>query len=126
MEKTLFGLCDLLFSSKHKYICVNSFKACFSSKKGKGFTCFDLPLFKKGDFKVTPYFIKNLMKVCYYLNQKDNGEHMFMYKELLKKSPLKRKRVVRILLQIRKNNWDKKSMKDNLPPLLNFINSISH
>ena len=47
VEKTLFGLCDLLFSSKHKYICVNSFKACFSTKKGKGFTCFDLPLFKK-------------------------------------------------------------------------------
>jgi len=33
-----------------------------------------LPLFKKGDFKVTPYFIKNLMKVCYYLNQIDNSE----------------------------------------------------
>jgi|TARA_B100001971_G_scaffold126792_1_gene116797 predicted nucleotidyltransferase len=85
-----------------------------------------LPLFKKGDFKVTPYFIKNLMKVCYYLNQIDNGEHIFMYKELFQKSPPKRKRIVRILLQIRKNNWDKKSMKDNLPVLLNFINSICH
>ena len=47
VEKTLFGLCDLLFSSKHKYICANSFKACFSTKKRNDFTCFDLALFKK-------------------------------------------------------------------------------
>ena len=47
VENTLFGLCDLLFSSKHKYICVNSFKACFSTKKRNGYTSFDLTLFKK-------------------------------------------------------------------------------
>ncbi len=83
-----------------------------------------LPFLKKGDFKITPYFIKNLMKVCHYLNQKDGGEHVFKYKELLQKSPKERKKVVKILLEIRKNKWDKKSMKNNFPILLDFINNL--
>lgn len=84
-----------------------------------------LPLFEKGDFKATPYFVKNLMKVCYYLNQKDKGEHIFMYKELLKKTPKERRAIVKILLQIRKNNWDETLMKKNLSVLINFIESLS-
>jgi predicted nucleotidyltransferase len=83
-----------------------------------------LPLFKKGDFKFTPYFIKNLMKICHFINQKDIGEHIFMYKELLKKSPKERRGIVRILLKIRKNNWDKLLTKENLPLLINFLNNI--
>ena len=71
-----------------------------------------------------PYFIKNLMKICYYLNQRDIGEHIFLYKELLKKSPRERKAVVRILLQIRKKHWDKSLTKKNLPILIGFIDSI--
>jgi len=84
-----------------------------------------LPLFKKGDFKVTPYFIKNLMKVCHYLNQKDIGKHVFKYKELLKKSPKERKKIVSILLKIRKNNWNKSLTKKNLPFLINFMNNLN-
>jgi predicted nucleotidyltransferase len=84
-----------------------------------------LPLFEKGDFKATPYFVKNLMKVCHYLNQKDKGEHIFMYKELLEKSPKERKEIVKTLLKIRKNNWDKSLTKNNLPLLINFMNGIS-
>tara|TARA_Y100000310_G_C20574166_1_gene759634 strand:- start:524 stop:1225 length:702 start_codon:yes stop_codon:yes gene_type:complete len=83
-----------------------------------------LPLFEKGDFKVTPYFIKNLMKICHYLNQKDKGEHRFMYKELLKRTPKERKKIVRILMKIRKNNWDKYLTKKNLPILISFIEGI--
>ncbi|MBI2629580.1 nucleotidyltransferase domain-containing protein [Candidatus Pacearchaeota archaeon] len=83
-----------------------------------------LPLFKRGDFSITPYFIKNLMKVCHYLNQKDIGEHVFMYKELLRKSPKKRKKIVKLLLKIRKDNWDKSLTKKNLPLLIEFMNVI--
>lgn len=85
---------------------------------------YHLPLFKKGDFKVTPYFIKNLMKICHYLNQKDIGEHTFMYKELLKKSPRERKKIVRILLSIKNHKWDKFLTKKNLPFLMGFIDSL--
>lgn len=83
-----------------------------------------LPLFKKGDFKVTQYFIKNLMKVCYYLNQKDSGKYEFRYNKLLDKSPKKRKKIVKILLKIRKSNWDESLIKKNLPFLIDFINSL--
>ena len=83
-----------------------------------------LPLFKKGDFKVAPYFIKNLMKICHYLNQKDIGKHIFLYKKLLEKSPKERKGIVRILLKIRKNNWDKSLTKKNLPLLIKFRKNI--
>ncbi|MCX6750500.1 MAG: hypothetical protein NTZ83_03510 [Candidatus Pacearchaeota archaeon] len=84
-----------------------------------------LPLFKKWDFKVTQYFIKNLIKVCYYLNQKDFGKHKFKYNELLEKSPKKREKIVRVLLKIRKSNWDERSIKNNLPLLIDFINNLS-
>jgi len=84
-----------------------------------------LPLLKTGDFKGIPYFIKNLIKVCYYLNQRDCGEHEFKYNELLDKSPKKRKKIVKILLKIRKSNWDESLIKKNLPILINFINSLT-
>ena len=47
VEKSLFGLCDLLFSSKNKFICINFCKAFFSKKKYNGFHCFDIALLKK-------------------------------------------------------------------------------
>ncbi|MEJ2267676.1 MAG: hypothetical protein P8X70_01220 [Nanoarchaeota archaeon] len=84
----------------------------------------NLPLLKKGDFKVIPYFIKNLMKICHYLNEKDIGEHTFMYKELLRKTSKERKAIVKILLQIRKNNWDKSLTKKNLFILIDFVNFL--
>lgn len=84
-----------------------------------------LPLFEKGDFKTTQYFIKNLMKVCYYLNQKDLGEHKFKYDELINKSPKERKNIVSILLTLKKSNWNKNLMKKNLPLLIDFINNLT-
>ena len=47
VENTLSDLCDLLFSPRHKYICINPYKAFFSTKKYNGYTCFDKALFKK-------------------------------------------------------------------------------
>ena len=47
VEETLFDLCDLLFSSKHKYICINPYKAFISAKKYNGYICFDKALIKK-------------------------------------------------------------------------------
>ncbi|MGD9276853.1 MAG: hypothetical protein PVJ67_06805 [Candidatus Pacearchaeota archaeon] len=64
------------------------------------------------------------MKVCHYLNQKDKDEHIFMYKKLSKKSPKERKKIVKTLLKIRKNNWDKSLTKKNLPILIEFIDSL--
>ena len=46
VEISLFGLCDLLFSHKYKYLCVNHFKAFFSTKKYNTFSCFNNTLFK--------------------------------------------------------------------------------
>ena len=84
-----------------------------------------LPFLKKGDFKVTQYFIKHLLKICHYLNERDFGEHGFRYNKLLDKSPQKRKRIVRILLKIRKARWDMSLTKKNLPLLINFVNSLA-
>ena len=84
-----------------------------------------LPLFKKGDFKVTQYFIKNLIKVCHYLNEKEFGEHEFRYKKLLEKSPKRRKNIIKLLLKIRKSKWNEALTKKNLPILTNFINSLN-
>lgn len=47
VENTLFDLSDLLFSPRHKYICINPYKSFFSTKKYNGYTCFDQALFKK-------------------------------------------------------------------------------
>ena len=47
VEETLHELCDLLFSSHHKYICINQYRAFFSKKKHKDCSCFDKSLFKK-------------------------------------------------------------------------------
>ena len=85
-----------------------------------------LPLFKKDNFDHTQYFVKRLIKICYHLNQRDFGKHNFRYNELLKKSPKERKKVVKILLNLKRNNWDQKLMKDNLPVLLDFINSLPY
>ena len=62
-----------------------------------------LPLLERGDFRGTQYFVKTLLKVCYYLNQKELGEHVFRYNELLKKSPKERKKVVKILFEIKRH-----------------------
>lgn len=85
-----------------------------------------LPLFKKGDFTVAQYFIKNLIKVCHYLNQRDFGEHEFKYNQLLDRTPKNRKNVVKILLKIKKSNWDKSVIQNNLPPLIEFVNSLAN
>lgn len=85
-----------------------------------------LPLFKQNNFEYTPYFTKYLIMVCYYLNQKESGKHRFSYNELLERSPKNRKSLVKILLNLKKNNWDQELMKDNLSVLLDFINSLPY
>lgn len=47
VEDSLFGLCNLLFSPRSKFICINTYKAFFSIKKYNNFSCFDINLFKK-------------------------------------------------------------------------------
>jgi len=84
-----------------------------------------LPLFRKNDFQFIQYFIKYLIMICYYLNQRDSGGHEFTYNLLLDKSPKKRKKIVKVLLRIRKNNWDESLLKKNLPLLIDFINSLT-
>ena len=73
VEESLFQLCDLLFSSKHKYICVNSYKAFFSIKKYNGFTCFD-----KISFKQAISFILNNTYVAFggYILRQTRGVPM--------------------------------------------------
>ncbi len=83
-----------------------------------------LPLFKKDNFEHTQYFVKRLIKICYHLNQRDFGKHNFRYNELLKKSPKERKKVVKILLEIKKSKWDESLMKKNFSFLRNFIEEV--
>jgi len=83
-----------------------------------------LPFFRKGGFSLTQYFAKNLMKICHYLNEKEIGEHKFEYKKLLKNSPKNRKEIVKVLLKIRKKNWDRNLMKKNLNNLIDFMISL--
>ena len=85
-----------------------------------------LLLLKKGNFNLLQYFVKNLLKINHYLNEKDFGEHKFSYKSLIKFSPEKRKKVVRILLKMKKSKWDKNLAKKNLPLLIDFINTLSN
>ena len=47
VETSLFHLCDLLFRSNNKFLCINPYKAFFSTKKHNNCSCFDLTLFKK-------------------------------------------------------------------------------
>jgi predicted nucleotidyltransferase len=84
-----------------------------------------LPHFKKGDFKPLQYFIKNIIKICQYLNERDFGEHKFSYSNLLKISPKNRKNIVKILLKIKRSNWNKKLAKKHLSFLIDFIGSLS-
>jgi len=83
-----------------------------------------LPLFKKNEFQFTQYFTKYLIMICYYLNQKESGKHKFTYYELLKRSPENRKKIIRVLLQLKKNKWDEKLMKKHLDILTNFFNTL--
>lgn len=85
---------------------------------------YNLSGFKEEDYGKRQYFCKSLMRLCYYINEKEKGKHPFSYRDLYSKSTVQTKRTIEILLNLKKKQWEIHKFKKELPKLIEFLNEV--